>query len=291
VSPAVRTQASRREVLGLGAWDAAAVALVLALAYALKSFASRAGARELDWLLGPTAALVTRMTGHAFSRELGAGYTSRELFVVIAPVCSGANFAIIAFSALACSFVVRFTHALGKLAWVAACVPVAYAATVLANALRITLALEVARPLATAGFASPENAHRAVGVVVYLGCLLALHALFARLLDRHAAPGRLERSVSRSIPGSAAVPIVGYVVMTVVTPLLRGVSGGRPFAAHAGMVLGAAGLAGAVLWVGSRLGARYRKALARVADGTMGSGAVAACVVTARRSRQRSLPG
>jgi len=258
-------------------WDAAAVVLVLALAYLVKAFASHAGARELGFLLAPTAALVSALTGHAFNAESGAGYTSRELFVVIAPVCSGINFAIIAFTALTCSFVADMTRPLAKLLWVLASAPLAYAATLAANALRITLALAVGPRLAAGGLVSAEAAHRAIGVGVYLGCLLGLHALCAGLLRRR--------------PGSVAVPIVVYLGVTLVTPLLRGASLRGQFAAHAAVVIGAAGVAWAVLCLRSRLGASDQRAIFPLAQGRVGSGGVPLRVGAARCGGERSLPG
>ena len=259
------------------AWDAAAVVLALSLAYLVKAFASHAGARELDFLLGPTAALVSTLTGHVFSAESGAGYTSRELFVVIAPVCSGINFALVLFTALACTFVVRLPQPLAKLGWVLASALVAYAATISANALRITLALSLGPRVVATGLASPEGAHRAVGVGVYLGCLLALHALCAGLFGRR--------------PGSVAVPLLAYLGVTLVPPLLRGATLHGQFAAHAVAVLGAVGTLWAVLCLRSRLGAWNQRACGHTAQGTVGSRGVPRGVVAARRGGERSLPG
>jgi exosortase K len=215
-------------------WDLGLVLGVLGLDYALKSFASQAGARELDFLLAPTAALVGALTGHDFSAESGAGYTSRELFVVIAPACSGMNFAIIAFTALAVTFVGRLRGALAKMGWVMCSAPVAYVATIVANSLRITLGLGAGRSIAAAGWLSHAEAHRALGILVYLGCLLGLHALASAAFGRR--------------PGSAVVPLATYVGVTVLAPLLHGAFRDPAFFGHAGVILGTAGALAAVLW-------------------------------------------
>jgi exosortase K len=269
-------KAGRGVRLGLSPWDLVAVAVVLLAAYQVKRFASHAGAHELDCLLRPTAALVSALSGHVFEPEPGAGYTSRELFVVIAPVCSGVNFAIVAFTALACGFVPRVRRPLGKLGWVLACVPVAYVTTVVTNALRIAFALALGPRLVALGWASAEAAHRGIGVAVYLASLLALSALAGALLG-----------VRR---GSATVPLLVYLAVTLVTPLLRGVALDGRFVAHAGVVLGAAGFVSTVLWLRSSFGFFHRGPLGRVAEGTLGSGRVPGLLVAARPRGERSLP-
>jgi exosortase K len=185
-------------------------------------------------LLAPTAALVGALTGHPFVAESGTGYIARELHVVIAPVCSGINFAIIAITALTCAFVARIPRATTKLAWVLMCAPLAYMATVVANTLRIVLGLSAGRTLAAAGWLSAEDAHRAVGVAVYLGALLALHALASAAFGQKA--------------GSATVPLACYVGLTVLAPLLRGAARDPAFLAHGVLVLGTAGALAVVVW-------------------------------------------
>jgi exosortase K len=223
-----------RHRLDVKALDMALVLAVLGVDYAAKSFASGAGARELDFLLAPTAALVGALTGHTFVAEAGTGYIARDLYLVIAPVCSGMNFAIIAFTALACAFVPRISSALYKVAWTLTAAPLAYVATIVANALRITLGLTAGRALAAAGWLSAEDAHRAVGAAVYLGALLGLHALASAAFGRR--------------PGSAVVPLACYVGVTVLAPLLRGAAREPAFFAHGALVLGTAGALAVVVW-------------------------------------------
>jgi exosortase K len=214
--------------------DVVLVFAVLGADYAAKSFASQAGARELDFLLAPTAALVGLLTGHTFVAEAGTGYIARELYLVIAPVCAGMNFLIIAFTALVCAFAPRIPRPSHKLAWVLTAAPLAYVTTVVANALRITLGLTAGREIAAAGWLSPEGAHRAVGVAVYLGALLGLHALASAAFGKR--------------PGSATVPLACYVGVTVLAPLLRGAAHDPAFFSHAALVLGTAGALGVMVW-------------------------------------------
>jgi len=216
-------------------WTLAPGALVLALDYAFKRFAAHASASELDFLLGPTTALVRGVTGHDFVAERGAGYISREAHVIIAPACSGANFAIVLFTALGLGFLGRFSRRRARLGWLLVAAALAYAATLLANAARISLALTLERSHVLAFWFPAAAVHRAVGVAVYLVALLALHAALARILGQRRFDARL--------------PLACYVLVTFATPLLGGAPLGPKFFSHAAVVLGATTLAGAVLWL------------------------------------------
>ncbi|HTQ07983.1 MAG TPA: exosortase K [Polyangiaceae bacterium] len=266
-------------------WNTAAILAVLGVDYLLKSFAARAGARELAWLLAPTAALVSRVTQHSFVAESGAGYVSRDLFVVIAPVCSGINFAIVVFTAQGCGFVGRFVTVRQKCAWLAACVPVAYVATVLANATRIGVALALGPRLAAAGLLSAENAHRALGVGVYLAFLLGLARLTDALLRRRSS----RRDSVRY--GFGVVTLASYLAVTLVTPLVRGAGALEPFRQHAVTVLGTAGSLIAVLWLSTSFVTWSRRALGRVVEGTLGPSGVRRVVDVARRHGKPPLSG
>jgi exosortase K len=267
-------------VLGVRAADLVCVLGVLGLDYAFKSFVSHAGPHELRPLLAPTATLVSCFTGHDFHLENGSGYVSRELFVVIAPACSGANFAIVGFTALALGFVSRLSTPLGKVTWLAASALLAYTTTILANAGRIALALACGHALAAGAQFTPEGAHRAIGVGVYLGCLLGLYGITSLAFTR-----RLDRTSH-----FALVPLGSYLAVTVITPLLNGSARGA-FWSHALMVGGAAGSLLAVLWLGSRFVARVKKALGEWVDRTARPGGVRFGVDLAQRRRERSLSG
>jgi len=253
----------------LAPWTLRLGALVLALDYAFKRFASQASATDLDFLLGPTASLVSAATGLEFVAERGAGHVSREAHLIIAPACSGANFAIVAFTSLTLGFLGRFTSPRRALAWLPVAAGLAYAATILANAARITLALGAERGELFAPWLSGAAVHRAVGVGVYLCGLLALYGVVARALGRR---------------GDARLPLACYVLVTLVTPVLGGVYLGPAFILHAAVVLGATTFAGAVLWL-------LRD---RVTLGLGGEGRdvrVRRGVARARCGRERPLPG
>lgn len=212
------------------AWSATApldlvpYAGALALAYAVKHFCSTAGADQLAFLLRPTAALVELATGHAFVAERGAGYFSRELSVMIAPVCSGANFLVVAFTALVLGFTARAKRPSVKLAWFFASAALAYLATLLINATRIAVSLRLADPSAGSAL-SGQSVHRLLGIVTYLGGLLALYAFAGRLFAR--------RTLSAL---DFAVPLGVYSAVTLLTPWLRGAGARAEYWSHASVV-------------------------------------------------------
>ena len=78
------------------------ILLLVALAmWGMKRYYAEAPVDELQWILGPTATLVTALTGVPFEWEPGQGYLSRERFFLIEKACAGINFMIAAFGMVA----------------------------------------------------------------------------------------------------------------------------------------------------------------------------------------------
>jgi exosortase K len=154
---------------------AAVVAVTAACAYALKRYYSAAGAEELRWILGPTAALVSAVTGERFLWEAGYGYFSKAYAFVIAPSCAGVNFLIVS----ACSAILAFCGS--RRSWAGAVLLIgggfaaAYGWTVLANASRILVSLAVP---------GSAHAHRVTGIAVFLAFLFAQQVFLERRLAR-----------------------------------------------------------------------------------------------------------
>jgi exosortase K len=208
-------------------WDLAAYAGALALAYAVKHQCSAASADQLAFLLRPTAALVGYATGHEFVAERGAGFFCRELHLMIAPVCSGANFLVVAFTSLVLGFSARAKRAPRKVAWFFVSAGLAYLATLLTNAARITLWLGLAEPLRTTAF-SDSALHRLLGILTYLGGLLALYAVAGRLI------------AARPLTGlHFALPLGVYIAVTLLAPWLRGAGAQPAYWTHASVVAAA----------------------------------------------------
>ena len=220
--------------------SAAPLAAVAVVAYALKRFYASAGADDLTWLLRPTATLVSCVSGYPFIEERGSGYLSRELGVLIAPSCAGANYLIVAFVLLAVCFLPRFARPSAQWAWLGACAFVAYLATLAVNALRIlfTLAMKTnGAPLLGVSF---EQAHRIEGVIVYLGSLWLLYVGTEKVFARGKS-GFVMRA--RHI----AMPWLLYVGITLVVPLLNGAAAHVDFTRHALTVLAVSGIAATAL--------------------------------------------
>jgi exosortase K len=201
--------------------------LVLLCALGLKFYYSHASANELRWILAPTTVLVELLSGRRFEFESYAGYVTSDHTFVIAVPCAGVNFLITAFLmvALRCLWRERF-HAVSwrflPLAAVAA-----YGTTLVANAIRIFVALELrAQSVAVSGL-SHNQLHRLEGIVVYFSFLLLLFLLLERFDS--ARPLRL----TRVLP----FPLLIYYATTLGIPLANGSYRNGAFWEHSVYVL------------------------------------------------------
>jgi exosortase K len=157
------------------------VLLALGMAWALKAWYSRAGFEDLRWVLAPTRRLVEWLTGAAFAPEAGEGYLSRDRLYLIAPACAGVNFMIAAFASLACGLAHTRTTLRGHAALLVGSALAAYVVTLLANATRIAIAMQLHDTGASLGPLTPGRLHELAGVAVYFLFLCALFAAGARL--------------------------------------------------------------------------------------------------------------
>ncbi len=206
--------------------------VALAAAALLKRHYSVASPDDLRWILAPTTALVELVTGADFVFERGAGYLSTELRFLIAPSCAGVNFLIIAFAALVAGFVRPHRRLRDNAAILGLAAAAAYATTIVANTLRIAIAIPLHTQQVRWGWLDGDRLHVLAGVVVYLGTLLALFAA-ARRVAR--APGR-----------AWWLPFAIYVAVALGVPLVNGAASRAGFWEHAaivGAVLAAVGLA------------------------------------------------
>jgi hypothetical protein len=93
-------------------------------------------------------------------------------------------------------------------------VALAYTATVVANTIRIVVALWLAaHPIATDFWTAPRI-HRLQGIAVYFGMLIALHSLVQRLANTSQATAATFRQ--------ASLPLAAYYLVTVLVPLANG---------------------------------------------------------------------
>jgi exosortase K len=193
----------------------------LGAAFALKRFYSTASAADLRFVLAPTTWLVEVAAGGQRFDWTSGGYLSTERRFLVAPACAGVNFLIVAFASLVLGFVRPSRPAWQNAGILVASAAAAYVTTVLANALRILIAIPLWTHGLSLGWLTGARLHELVGVVVFLGMLLLLHL----------AAGRFTCA-----PAQVWVPLLPYAGMLLVAPLLRGAYARPEFWVHAGIV-------------------------------------------------------
>jgi exosortase K len=214
-----------------------AILLFVALAmWGMKRYYADAPVDELQWILGPTATLVTALTRVPFEWEPGQGYLSRERFFLIAKACAGINFMIAAFGMVAVVRGRRVTSCRAAAGVLLMCVVASYSAAVCVNAARIAVAMWLAaHPAGIAGMTAAQ-VHRLEGIASYFGGLVLLYQL-VQYVDRPPS----HRPIRACFGGPSApelVPLFWYLVITVAVPLANGAaSGGKVFVEHTLFVL------------------------------------------------------
>jgi exosortase K len=192
------------------------LAVVLAIAFALKLYYSTAGAGDLKWVLAPTAFLVEIVTGERFAFESGAGYMNADHSFLIAAPCSGVNFLITAFLMLALSRLWKSRQ--GGIGWMTfpMAIGTAYVTTIVANTVRIAVAIRTIRMQPEMVWVNPEDLHRLEGIFIYFGFLLLLFVLSEYV-------GRDERArPSNDLIRLAWLPLLVYWAVTLGVPVLNG---------------------------------------------------------------------
>ena len=208
-------------------WSAQLLLVVLC-ALALKSFYSTATPDDLLWILAPTTVLVELFSGQQFEFESYAGYMSSDHRFVIAVPCAGVNFLITAFVMVALRRLwrERFGPQISYAIPVAAAI--AYVATIIANAARICLALELRARSVEVSWLTSNQLHRLEGIVVYFGFLVLLFVLLERFdSTKPVKPNRV-----------LAFPLLVYYAIALGVPLANGAyRQGSAFWEHSAFVL------------------------------------------------------
>ena len=191
-------------------WSAQ-LAAVLLCALVLKYHYSTATPDQLRWILTPTTFLVEILTGRSFTFESYSGYMSSDHTFLIAASCAGVNFLLTAFLMLALKDLWKARWTVG---W--RFLPInallAYLTTLIANTVRITLALSHQQTVRESGLLSPGQVHRVEGIVVYFGFLTLLFWLTERK----------EASTSADWMKRAPFPLLIYYAITLGMPLANG---------------------------------------------------------------------
>jgi exosortase K len=195
----------------------AQLAIVALCAFALKQYYSTATANELRWILAPTTFIVELLSGRSFTFESYTGYMSNDHTFVIAVPCAGVNFLITAFVMLALRrlWQGRFESVSWRVLPVS--MVAAYVATVIANAVRICVALEIQRRAFEVDGLTGNQLHRFEGIVVYFGFLMLLFFVMERRL--------------------LMFPVVIYYAMTLGVPIVNGSFHRTGFWEHFGFVM------------------------------------------------------
>jgi exosortase K len=161
----------------------------LSIAWALKRHYADARVEDLQWILNPTARLVSITTGATFAMQPGEGYFSRERLFLIEKSCAGVNFMIAAFGMLVFALFHRAGSGLTAAQVLSVSLLASYSAAVVVNAVRIAIAMWLAaHPLGLPTF-NAADLHRIEGITVYFGGLVLLYEL-VQLLDRRVAAVR-----------------------------------------------------------------------------------------------------
>jgi len=192
------------------------LAIILAIAFALKYFYSTASVGDLRWILGPTAFLVETITDIGFTFESHAGYMSDDHTFLIAASCSGVNFLLISFLMLALGKIWREWPRNLEWGFLPVAALVAYSTTLIANTVRIVAALG-SQNLETR-LLDRDELHRVEGIVVYFGFLLVLLLVSEKLATRGAG-GRIDMS---AIAFRSKYLLLIYYGVTLGIPLARG---------------------------------------------------------------------
>lgn len=205
----------------------AQVFIVLLCALGLKHYYSTASLDQLRWILAPTTWLVQLLSGRSFSFESHAGYMSSDHTFLIAGSCAGVNFLITAFLVLTLRTIWRRRK--DSLSWyfLPTAGLVAYLTTIIANTVRICVALELRVFTEEMNLLSAGQSHRLEGIVVYFGFLLML--FLATEKRNHQRVADLFRQLR--------FPLIVYYLTTLGLPFMNGAFKQRAFWEHTLFVL------------------------------------------------------
>lgn len=207
---------------------------MLVSAFGLKLAYSKAGAAELEWVLGPSCFLA-RLGGVPLAKEAGAGWISHEPRMVVGAACAGVNFLVVCWLALYFSVQQHFAGHGRKLGLWGASLLGAYLATLTTNGLRIVLAAQLYDLDIYAGWFTAARVHRVLGVVLYCSTLFGL-CRAAELFAAWSKP--MAARLLQKRPSLA--PLYWYLAVAIGVPLANRAFVRDPghFAEHAVMTLG-----------------------------------------------------
>ncbi|HEX3102620.1 MAG TPA: exosortase K [Pyrinomonadaceae bacterium] len=200
---------------------------VLLCSAAIKMYYSSAGVNDLLWILTPTRLLVGLATGVGFTYESNSGYMSSDHSFLIAAACSGVNFMITAFLMLAVGRLWKFRSQMISWTFIPVSLVFAYLTTIVANTVRISIALYIRRADPELIWLNPGEMHRFEGIVVYFGFLLLLFVASEKF-GSNIGP---QVGGPRGLLRRTLLPLAVYYATTIGVPLANGVFRHGPVAA------------------------------------------------------------
>jgi len=147
------------------------VGLAVLVMLLLKCHYSLATATQLDWILRPTAKLVSWFTSAHLVPEIGVGHVDFVKGIIVAPGCAGVNFMIIAFGLTAFYGLHHIRRLPSQLAWLPLALAAAYGLTLMVNAIRIALSMTLYDANIYTGWLTVARVHRLTGVGLYFSAL------------------------------------------------------------------------------------------------------------------------
>ena len=237
---------------------------VLLIAGSLKVFYSTANVNDLRWILAPTTYLVEIATGQRFTFEAYTGYMNDERSFVIVGSCSGVNFLITAFLVLAIGRLLGDRTQKVQWTFIVYAATAAFLTTIVANTVRICIALQMRQADLNLVWINPDQLHRFEGIVVYFGFLLLLFVAAERLRGTNRRGHEMSRSKLRSL----IFPLLIYYSTTLAVPVAnfvyRGTTLTADFREHLFFVLLVPLVLAAIFLLVSSAGNRGSRSFGRV---------------------------
>jgi len=208
---------------------------VLVCAGGIKWFYSTTTVDHLRWILWPTAKLVELVTGAQFAFESRAGYMNSEHTFLIAASCAGVNFLITAFVMLGLRKLWKDRNEKTVWRFIPIAALLAFFATIVTNAVRISLALQLLGTQRRNRWLNAEELHRLEGILVYFGFLLLLFVIADEVDHRW----HISRDDRAGMAGFSRFlfPLAVYYATTLGVPLINGAFRQREFWEHSVFVL------------------------------------------------------
>jgi exosortase K len=151
--------------------DAVPFGLTVLAMLLLKRHYSLATAEQLDWILMPTATLVSWFTSAHLVPEIGVGHVDFARGIIVAPACAGVNFMIMAFGLTAFYGLYHMRRLPGKLVWLPLALTAAYGLTLAVNTARIVLSMSLYDANIYTSWLTAARVHRLAGVSLYFSAL------------------------------------------------------------------------------------------------------------------------